>query len=686
MLTSGSTGRLNNLLKRGDRWIPAVFFCCVLALYLTMMAHFVFVDELDVFYGGYNIARSGDLYRYYPSQHMPFSYYLALPGALLGAKTVWQFRLYFYVLMSALWTGMYIRYRKHFSRPALILMPLLYVVQLRMHELAQTMLSDHWQGIGLMIVLLELLWFADTKKITAGMACMISLGIALSFGTTFLSAYPLLVVFLGVLAMQAVQAVKKERKLSGMIAEDVRLALICLCPFALLALWYLVSGNLGNAAGGAYDLNVRIYSKYLGGFGTSPGGTFLDVFPKWIRYQEKGLSYLNAESWHWALQVFLQTAALLVLAADLWRSRKRIAGITFLLAVILAGVRAFDGFHGAPYMAAACIPMAFCLTAAPEFYLEKRSLRRAVPAALALILAAAFILPEAGMVKNWAHVPRLLAARQYRESNRDMLEVLAEPGERIHTDDLYYSGMTVMANGLSLTEASLGAGNPWFYEYYGERELNSLKENPARLLVMDLEGDVWGYRLRDYAQDLVSFVESNYTPVGPNLYVRNDAYPAAMEKLREAGYGTKLAGQAFATESSLGPRMADGAVYDECFTAEGSRMTAVLIRFATYLNQNRTGAAVQLIREETGEAVAESALPREEIKDNFYTRFALKADTEPGARYILRITTDGTAPEGTEPLLALYCYPAAGQEETGARADGEKQDFDWALAFEYEAE
>lgn len=676
-------GKINGLLKRTDKWLPAVFFCCVLGLYLTMMAHFVFVDELDVFYGGYNIARSGDIYRFYPSQHMPFSYYLALPGALLGARTVWQFRLYFYVLLSALWTGMYIRYRKQFSRPALILMPLLYIVQLRMHELARTMVSDHWQGIGLVIILLELLWFTDTKKITAGMAGMISLGIVLSFGTTFLSAYPLLIVFLGVLAMQAVRIRRKEAKLADTLREDGRLTLICLCPFVLLGAWYLLSGNLANAFGGAYELNTTIYSKYLNGFGSSAGGAFLAVFPNWIRYQAKVFSYLNGEGWRWALQIVLQTAALVIFVISLLKKQKIIAGLTFLLAVLLAGVRAFDGFHGAPYMAVCCIPMAFCLAGAAEYYLEKKCWRRAAPAALALALAAAFILPEAGMVRELSHAPRLLRAREYRESNRDILEILAEPGERIHTDDLYYSGLTIMKNGLRLTEGSLGAGNPWFYEYYGENELEVLKENPARILVMDLKGEVWGYRLRDYAPDLVDYVEANYTLAGPNLYVRNDAYPAALAKLREAGYGTRLVGRDFAEENRLGARMTDDTVCDQQFTAAGSRMTGVLVRFANDLDQNRAGATVQLIGE-NGEVIAGSTLPREEIKDNFYTRFALQADTEPGACYTLRITTDGTTPEGDRSLLSLYCYPGA--EEAGASLDGEPQAFSWAVAFEYDAE
>ena len=86
MLRVSKTGKINSWLAKGDKWVPALFFCCVLALYLTMLADGLFVDELDVFYGGYSLAKGGDIYKAYPSQHMPFSYYLAAPGALLGAR------------------------------------------------------------------------------------------------------------------------------------------------------------------------------------------------------------------------------------------------------------------------------------------------------------------------------------------------------------------------------------------------------------------------------------------------------------------------------------------------------------------------------------------------------------------------------------------------------------------------
>ena len=95
------TKRKPLLSGRWTRWgFPLLFFLAVFLLYLTLMLDPYFTDEQDVFYGGYNVVMSGDIYGSYVSQHMPFSYYMAAVPALLGARTVYQFRLGFYVMMS----------------------------------------------------------------------------------------------------------------------------------------------------------------------------------------------------------------------------------------------------------------------------------------------------------------------------------------------------------------------------------------------------------------------------------------------------------------------------------------------------------------------------------------------------------------------------------------------------------
>ena len=58
--------------------------------------------------------------------------------------------------------------------------------------------------------------------------------------------------------------------------------------------------------------------------------------------------------------------------------------------------------------------------------------------------------------------------------------------------------------------------------------------------------------------------------------------------------------------------------------------------------------------------------------------------TEPGQSYTLRIQNDGTAPEGEDIALAMYCYPTG--ENAGAVLNGVLQDYDWAVVAEYEAD
>ena len=79
--------------ETGSRWaswlrkmLPVVFFFYVFFLYYSLLSTPYFTDEQDVFFGAYNVIKGQDIYRAFLSQHMPFSYYLAAPIALCGAR------------------------------------------------------------------------------------------------------------------------------------------------------------------------------------------------------------------------------------------------------------------------------------------------------------------------------------------------------------------------------------------------------------------------------------------------------------------------------------------------------------------------------------------------------------------------------------------------------------------------
>ena len=684
MLKSSLTGKINTWLGRADKWLPAAFFLFVLVLYLSMLLDGSFVDETDVFYGGYSIIKGGDIYKAYPSQHMPFSYYFSAIIALFGAREGNWFRVGFYLLLSGLWTGIYIRYRKHIPRLALIMLPVLYIMQLKMYYLATRMLSDHWQGIGIVIILLELIRYAEEKKITTGSACMISLGIVLSFGTTFLSAYPLAAVFLGVAGIQIALLVKKERPVKEVLLEDLRLVLICLAPFAVLAVWYAATGNLSNAIGGVYRLNTEIYSKYLEGFGTSAGGTFLGVFPGWIRYIKSFGGYLK-EKPVYAVLIFAQTASLIWFVISMIRDKKVIAAITFAAAVFLCGVRGFDNFHGLAYMATICIPMTLCLDGALNFFLQKKEWKRAAPAVACLACLVALLAPQLKGFVKLIYVPNVLEVWKMPESNQEIIEVLTDTEERIHTGDMSVSGALVIRNNLRLDECTPASSNPWFYEYYGERELAALKENQTRLVYLDAEGETWDHYVKDYAADFVQYVKDHYTLVGNHwVWIRNEEYDAAMERLHAAGYGEiELDMPGVEPEMGRSDMMENGHVLEQRFVAQGKHLTAIRILTLCSYHRNRSGMTVSLTDPETGEVFGTATLAQKELTDGGMSRFAMPVETEPGKVYNIRITTDGTAPEGRKSGLLIARYSGGADEQTAAYVNGERQDFNWAVRTEY---
>ena len=54
--------------------------------------------------------------------------------------------------------------------------------------------------------------------------------------------------------------------------------------------------------------------------------------------------------------------------------------------------------------------------------------------------------------------------------------------------------------------------------------------------------------------------------------------------------------------------------------------------------------------------------------------------------YNIRITTDGTAPEGRKSGLLIARYSGGADEQTAAYVNGERQGFNWAVRTEYAEE
>ncbi len=664
--------------------MPAVFFLFVFFLYFSFLSEPYFTDEQDVFFGAYNVIKGQDIYRAFLSQHMPFSYYMAAPIALLGARTVYQFRLGVYLLLSLVWEAAFLRHRKHIHPAALFAMPLLYLTALKTLYMGTTMISDHWQGLGLVLILLELVRYEKSREISLPCAGMICLGIVLSLGTSFASAYSLLCLFLAAAVLQ-IQAIVQDRRAGDPagrlkekrdLREDERLVLICLAPFGLLGGWYALSGNLANFWSGAYEIVTQVYSKYTGGMGSDPVGVVWDTVRRYGIYLGETVQRLPASLWPGLLYLLL-AAGLPVFAFRMGR-RSPAVGLLVLLAAVYGGLRSFDDFHAMAYYAQASAALALLLGETLQ-YAQKRPapVRRAAWAAAAAAGAALTVHFVIWAGYNLLY-PQILLDRTQRCEER-ILDLLTEPEEKVFVCNAPVNSLDVMDLELIPKEACGAISYPYFYEMWGDRQMASIRDLP-HVVLYDGEEEIWGYVFREYAPDFDRYMEEHYTrlPQAETIWVSNEFLPEARRRLREQGYGDLVRTGVKTMTENVPVKVFPEEKVSTRFTAEEERLSAIRFCAACFNRRSDPTLLVQLRDAETGVIIAEREMSGEEIADNFFTRCPLPAELERGKEYAAEITVLSIGgkgdmefyytPEGSLAAAEEYDTEAAGK--IGGDADG----------------
>ena len=127
----------------------------------------------------------------------------------------------------------------------------------------------------------------------------------------------------------------------------------------------------------------------------------------------------------------------------------------------------------------------------------------------------------------------------------------------------------------------------------------------------------------------------------------------------------------------------EGQTVEQHFPAAGSRMQAVWVRTATYMNSSQVGLKLTLLDAESGDVVAEAYRPKEELRDLRYTRFELKADMVPGRAYVLRMTADAMSTDEDTRLHLYRSAPDTDTEDTWAEVDDEPVNFNIVVQIEY---
>ena len=675
--------RRNRPEKALEKALPAIFFFYVFFLYFSLLSTAYFTDEQDVFYGAYSVVKGRDIYLSYISQHMPFSYYFAAIPALLGARTVFQFRLAFYVMLSVLWLGIFLRHRRFFHPVALFFMPALYLAALKTLPVGTTMLTDHWQGIGLTLIMLELIRYAEDREISLTRAAAVSLGVVLSFGCAFGAAYSLMCYFLGMVAIQVKllrqermsrtgrspdelprsggprpePSRKKNRKPRKHLRENVRLAVVCLLPFAIVVGWYALSGNLLNFYEGAYGMVTKVYSRYTGGLGSDPVSvvwtTVLD-FGKYLGTTVRDLPAAPGKS-----ILYLLSAAGLLLCGFRLGKRSPAAGVMLVLAAVYGGLRGFFSFHTAPYYGPATASLALCAGWGLERVrnrTEQTGSKRLRRAALGLTgVAAAALLADFVVWAGYNLLyPQILLPRTLRSEQR-ILDLLTDPDEVVFPCNLQINSLDVMDLELVPKEACGVIGYPYDWEYWSDRAMVSIRDLP-NVVLYNPEEDIHGWVFGEYATEFDAFMRENYTKLGAaeEIWVSNSFLPEASRRLEAEGYGDLLVSNTADLQAGSPVEYTAGQSVKAVFTAAGADLTAVRIRGARFFRRSDPALTLRL-REAGGETVlAEASMAADQLCDDFFSRCPMRARLVPGQAFELEIVIDRIGGKGD---MEFYFLP-----------------------------
>lgn len=506
-------------------------------LLLRFISEVFFIDEFDNFVGGMLVAAGQDVYKVHISQHMPFMYYLCAIFRLFGASSVYAYRLGFYAFLSILWVAMYARYHRHFGKTLMILYPVLYIFEMATAPQTPTALSDQLQAQGAVILLMEFLLFSEKRDISLSSCLWVSLAVVFTFGTTFVSIYGIFLLIAGLLIVQAYH--RKQYPLDP--HTDMRyfmkrfsvLSVIVALPFALLILWYLISGNLRNFYDGAYAINVHVYSKYISGFGAKPILAIVSTVDAYFSTFIATLRQLLSDpqsALHALILFYANFAFLLLLLRRHWLYSAVVA-----LFVLANGTRGFSGFHALSYYSLSVWMLAFVAVndeAVIKWWKGKGKSKVTRKVILFACVIAIISTPYFSRFSAFLSAPELLTKDYTKDPMPAALQKITAPDEKIFITTFALENY-IHANRLPMMYAPSCV--PWLYDMYKKQQMETMWSVFPRVVVYSPDWEVWGYQIKDYAPEFVQFMTAKYTQIKgnglDNLFVRNDYVEEARQLL-----------------------------------------------------------------------------------------------------------------------------------------------------------
>lgn len=477
-------------------------------------------DELDIFAGGMAIKKGYLLYGDFISQHMPFSYIISAIFYWVGADTISLQRVAFYILYSIMWIIIVIKYNKVVNPTALILYPIIFTVVIPTYDMGTTVLSEHLAGIGFVILLLEFYRFYEENTISIKDSIMISVAIMFTFGTIFVAAFGVFVVFIGVF-LREVQNNNKSFMpfIRGLIKKYWLLVFVCVIPWILLCIYLALNGVFETFVFSAYTINRTIYPNYLGGYGGSILQSIFgcaDFFFQFIK------SIFTIENYGYNFFVHILFLVLLIsFVVKNYEKDKKILWVTIIIFLFQIAPRGMFNFHGTQWVEVSALLVSIGLI---QFYNSLKSMSPHKEMLSRIVFISVFVIIISGYASDLSSIfTKTIEIEQCELSQ--MVEKITDKDEAIWDVTLGNNYICLEADRASILNVG---GVPWIWDGFGVDVLNRFGKEPLRVALFNAENICWDYEISSYAPELIDYVNDNYIQYNDTiLYIRKDYYAEA---------------------------------------------------------------------------------------------------------------------------------------------------------------
>ncbi len=322
--------------------IVIFLFIIGFALSIFSAPYATFCDEADVITASWLMNKGELLYQDIFCHHMPVPYFL-LQILQLFSNHLLFLRIGFAILSQSYFIILYLFFRKKLH-PYLIPIVSLFWAMTRHMFLQNMILADTFVAFGLFTIFLEMIVNKKTKYALKD-KILISFATFISFGSSLIAVYPLLIFYVYYIVKRILLYIKEKEKWLDYLKEDILFMGIVLFPFLIFALYLCITNTWNAFWENAIFFNTDYYSLY-NGEGTPISlviNQFLD-FPQRLKNRTLFATIFVPQMFHYTADVFIGISFVIFLVWSITAIyRYKSKAIVFILFVYFCYMR--KGFH-----------------------------------------------------------------------------------------------------------------------------------------------------------------------------------------------------------------------------------------------------------------------------------------------------------------------------------------------------